>query len=218
MNKDLPSLVFITGTDGSGKSCISEWLVKSLLDKGVETILVWSRFNNFFSKPLLALARVTGHNYYRNYNGIKFGFHDFEKFYFFRNLFAIMQSIDVNIATYRNIRKKMKYCEVVVCERGPWDTLMDVVVDTGLYSLIGSSLGRVFTFQVDNEQSIVLYIKRAKENMLCTRPELVHDHKLDKKIAAYDKSAAIYGWHTIHNDATLEETFYQISSVLQLSQ
>lgn len=218
MTKKIPSLIFVTGTDGSGKTCISNWLVERLRDSGISTALVWSRFNNYLSKPFLGITRLSGHNYYRMYNGVKFGFHDFEKLSVIRNFFAVLQLIDVNIATYLYIKKPLQKFDVVVCERGPWDTLMDIVVDTSLFNLLGSSFGQLFTAQVHNNKSLVLFIKRSKINILCTRPELIHDYKLVKKIAVYNQSANIYGWKIIDNNASLAETHEQINRILRLAQ
>jgi hypothetical protein len=124
----------------------------------------------------------------------------------------------VNIATYRNIKRIQCDHDIVVCERGPWDTLMDVVVDTSLDQLIGSPLGRLFSAQVHDSKAAVLFIQRSKENILRTRPELIHDYKLDKKIAVFNRSADVYGWHIIENDGPLTATYKQIENVLRLPQ
>ena len=119
MSLNIPSLIIITGADGVGKSSISRWLVERLLTRGVKAGLVWSRFGNFFSKPFLALARLSGHNFYKTFDGVLFGFHNFENLKGFRYLFALMQAIDVNIAALKNIRGAKKKYNVLVCERGP---------------------------------------------------------------------------------------------------
>ena len=106
----LPTLISIVGVDGSGKTTLASWLVDELAAQGHRPVLVWSRFRNYLSKPLLALTRLTGHNYYRTVDGVKFGFHDFERLVGYRELFAVLQAIDVNIAAYARIADSTLKC------------------------------------------------------------------------------------------------------------
>jgi hypothetical protein len=215
MSSDIPSLIFITGADGVGKSRIARWLVERLLARGFKTGLVWSRFSNFFSKPLLALTRLSGHNFYKTVDGVLFGFHNFENLRGFRNLFAFLQAVDVNIAVLRDIRSKRDRYDILVCERGPWDTLADVIADTGLDKLTDGVLSRLFTAQVRNEARVLL-IKRSKHNIIQTRPELVHDYKLDRKLNIYDRLADVNRWPMIDNNYSIESTCDAIAKLLQL--
>jgi thymidylate kinase len=216
MSSNIQPLIFITGADGVGKSCIARWLVESLAIRGIKTGLVWSRFRNFLSKPLLALARLSGHNFYKTFDGVLFGFHNFEKLYGFRYLFALMQAIDVNIAAIKDIKCVKHRFDILVCERGPWDTLADVVADTGLDSLIESSISKLFTAQIRNDAK-VLMVKRSKENIVRSRPELIHDFKLERKLAIYDRLAQINRWPIIDNNDSIETTYKTIEKLLQFA-
>ena len=215
MSSNIPSLIFITGADGVGKSSLSRWIVRNLLVQGFKADLVWSRFGNFLSKPLLALTRLSGHNFYKIFDGVLFGFHNFEKLYGFRYLFALLQAIDVNIATIKNIRNKKHRFDVLVCERGPWDTLADVIADTNINNLFDGTLSRLFTAQIKNDAK-VLMIKRSRENILRSRPELIHDYKLSRKIDIYDRLAEINRWSIVDNNHSIEKTHKAIGKLLKL--
>jgi len=215
MGLKLPSIIFITGTDGAGKSFLSGWLVDRLCDQGIKAIHVWTRFNNLLSKPFLAFTRLTRHNHYKLIDGTRFGFHNFENLGPLRYLFLSLQCADVNIAAYRDITLVKKQCDVIVCERGPWDTLADVMADTGLSISPASRLGRLFTAQVASD-AMVLFIKRSKNNILSTRPELVHDYKMDKKISIYQQLAKSGNWQVIDNNGRIEETKITISNLLNI--
>lgn len=215
MSSDIPSLIFITGADGVGKSCIAQWLVERLLARGFKAGLVWSRFSNFLSKPLLALTRLSGHNFYKTVDGVLFGFHDFENLSAFRYLFALLQAIDVNIAAIRDIRSIRHRFDILVCERGPWDTLADVIADTGLDNLFEGVLSRLFTAQVRNKARVLL-VKRSKHNIFQTRPELIHDYKLDRKLAIYNRLAEVNRWSIVDNNHSIETTHKEIAKLLQL--
>lgn len=217
MALNIPSLIFITGADGVGKSILSRWLVAQLQTQGTKAGLVWSRFGNFLSKPFLALTRLSGHNFYKTFDGVLFGFHNFENLKGFRYLFALMQAIDVNIAALKNIRGAKKKYNVLVCERGPWDTLADVIADTALDNLYEGILSRLFTAQI-REGTKVIMIKRSKENILLSRPELIHDYKLDRKLEIYNRLAIMNRWPTVNNNYSLEETQNRITKLLQLTE
>ena len=213
MQSKISPLIFITGTDGAGKSVLSEWLVQYFKEQGFKAGLVWSRFNNLLSKPLLGLARLTHHNYYKKIDGVLFGFHDFVHLECFRHLFALLQAIDVNLAAFRDMRKARQSYDIIVCERGPWDTIVDVIADTGFDNLSNTLLGRVFTIQV-RTRSIVIFIDRSKDNIFSSRPEMVHDDKLEKKIEIYSRLAKENGWFVVDNNQSLAAAKRQIRQIL----
>lgn len=209
------SLVSIVGVDGSGKTTLSTWLKDHLTERGHDVEIVWSRFRNYLSKPLLALTRLTGQNYYRTIDGTLFGFHDFERLPVYRELFAALQAVDVNIAAYSRIRSARRSHDIVICERGPWDTLVDVTSDTGLDWLPQSALGRLYAAQIRRD-GVVVHISRRRENILETRPELVHDHKLARRIALYERLAVQNGWLQVDNNGTLDGAQQQLAEALRI--
>jgi hypothetical protein len=199
-----PGLIFIVGTDGSGKTHLANVLKETLAGHGYRTEVVWSRFQNFFSKPFLALTRLSGHNHYRVLDGVRFGFHDFKALGPLRWLFAILQAIDVNIGAYLNITRKRRTVDVLICERGPWDTLSDVMVDTGLRISPQSLLGRVFLLQAKKAGPVFL-IQRSPVNVIATRPELHYDYKLNAKVDSYNYLTARQNWTVIENNGLLRQ-------------
>lgn len=211
----LPTLISIVGVDGSGKSTLGGWLIEELERRGRRPVLVWSRFRNYLSKPLLALTRLTGHNYYRTIDGVRFGFHDFERLYGYRELFALLQAIDVNIAAYSRIQRRRQAADIVVCERGPWDTLVDVTADTGLAWLPGSRLGAAYGGFMRRDARVLL-ISRNYRNIVQTRPELVHDGKLELRMGLYEQLACEQGWDVIDNNGSLDSARRGILAALGL--
>ncbi len=212
----VPSVISIVGVDGSGKTTLANWLKDELSACGREPVLVWSRFRNYLSKPLLALTRLTGHNHYRTLDGVRFGFHDFESLVGYRELFAVLQAVDVNIAAYSRIYRQRARSDIVLCERGPWDTLVDVTADTGLAWLPASRLGRIYSLMIRRNAS-VLWVSRDQDKIIKTRPELKHDYKLPKRIALYSQLAALYNWHIIDNNGSLAATQSQMLEALGMA-
>ena len=207
-------LVCITGTDGAGKTCITDWLQVYLQQHGRDTATVWSRFNNYLSKPILAITRLTGHNHFKPVGDEVHGFHDFQTLGIWRYVFAFLQAIDVNVATYIKILKPRKDCDVLICERGPWDTLTDVIVDTRLTQLKNHWIGKLIVRQVSHK-SITFLISRDIEKICETRTELNDDYKLKEKYATYHELQKQYGWILIDNNASLDGTKQQIVDQLK---
>jgi thymidylate kinase len=214
MISKLPELICITGVDGSGKSSLTEWLIEYLTSEGRNVTSTWSRFNNYLSKPLLAVTRLTGHNHKPNIDGVKYGFHDFEGLYIFRELFALLQAIDTNIATYFKITRKKKNVDCLICERSPWDTMVDVIADTGKDEFVYKYLSDLYVSQVKNN-SLTLFIDRDYDKIIATRPELQHDYKMEKKISSYREIANKENWCVIDNNSSIENARNQIIDILK---
>jgi len=197
------NIICIVGSDGSGKTTLANCLVSEIEKRGKKVAHVWMRFNNFFSKVLLAFARMRGYSYYKYFDGIKMGFHDFENVWWLRWPFAFLQMIDVNIASWFKFRT-CKGNDVVVFERSPWDTLSDVMADTGIQYLEKNCIGRgiVHAFR---GKSIVLWVDRDIVSIRDSRIELKMDYKLDVKISNYQRMANFFGWVRIDNNRSIEE-------------
>lgn len=198
------SLISIVGVDGCGKTTLLELVRQRLVAQGLRVEVVWSRFNNYLSKPLLALTRLTGHNRRLKIDGVPFGYHDFERLPVYRELFAFTQMVDVNLAAFMRIRPALlRPNDVVILERGPWDTLVDVMADTGLESLASAAFGRWIVRSIANRGKTVL-IRRPVDKIMASRPELMHDRKLVLRSGYYDSLASRHKWQVVNNDSTLE--------------
>jgi hypothetical protein len=209
--RKIPGLIAITGVDGCGKTTLTHWLAEQLSKSGYETRIVWSRFNNYLSKPLLALTRLTGHNRRLTIDGVPFGFHDFETLHWYKHLFVFLQGVDVNIATWWRIsRVHGRPGGILICERGPWDTLVDVVADTGLTNLPVSRLGRWYVRGMVTREARTILVRRSLDKILSSRPSLKHDYKLGLRINEYERLAALYNWVVIDNNGTLDEAKAQL--------
>ena len=206
--------IAITGIDGSGKSTLSAWLQDELVKRGYQPVILWSRFNNYLSLPFLAVTRLTGHNYYETNNGVRMGYHNFEQFpVLFKWLFILLQSIDVNIATLFKLVLPSRKSAVTICERGPWDTFVDVISDTDLDGLITSSIPDIFVAQLSGRTDVIL-IERDLDLIYSARSEMMHDVKLERRKLLYQRLAEVRSWTVLKNNSSLEITKERLGRII----
>lgn len=214
VNIDTNSRVyFLIGVDGSGKTTITKWLVDICKKRNISCQIIWSRFNNYISIPFIALTKISKHCYYQNIMGTKFGYHNYERLFLLKYIFFFLQMIDVNIATFFHIKRKINKKNITICERGPYDTLIDVISDTGLFSILNSKISYLYYFQV-NKKKNVIYIKRNYHEIIISRPELAYDNKLKLRIKMYENLAQKNKWHVVDNNGSLEKTKNEIIKII----
>lgn len=205
--RNLPyRIIFLTGVDGSGKTYFAEKLMEVLGARGIPATHIWSRFNNYLSKPLLAYARLIGLNYYECEDGVKVGYHDFESSAIISTLFVILQLCDVWIASILKFwAPALSSKVIVVSDRGPHDTLIDVTLDTGKNDLPKSFLGKLYLRSIPFRQAR-LFIYRDRAKIELARPDVKKDRKFHKRLALYLDNEKDLNLVRIDNNGSIEET------------
>lgn len=209
----LPRIIFFVGMDGAGKTLYANMLLEELKRRGVDCRHVWSRYNNYLSKPLLGLTRLTGHNYKEYHDGIEFGYHEFGSSRIISYLFITLQMIDANLATLFKICRPSKKNRVLVCDRGPYDTIVDVMLDTGKRNFDNKCFRSYLAFLPKDH--IVFYIHRPIREIYDCRPELKHDRSLPVKNKLYEELCADFGWKRIENTASPSAVFKRMFCLLR---
>jgi hypothetical protein len=199
------ALICLVGCDGSGKSTLARFIVDELRRRGYRPVLLWSRYNHFFSKPLLAVARLLGYSPKEVHDGTTFGYHDFYRASWLKWSFIVLQIIDVNLAICKQLRAARRKGDVVVFERSPWDTLADIMLDTRHERLGETCWGRWIVASMA-ERSTVFWVQRDFTSILLTRPELRFDRDLRMKMRNYESLALTFAWNRIINSGKLEDT------------
>ena len=133
-------LVALAGVDGGGKTFLLGALRDRLDAAGVPHRHVWTRFRNYLSKPLLALARLTGHNRKEELGGVRTGYHDFAGRPWLAWPFLCLQVIDNLLDIWWRYHRSPDR-RVVLADRCIYDTLVDLAVDTGLDDVVLGRLG-----------------------------------------------------------------------------
>lgn len=208
----MKKIICIVGSDGSGKSTLAKYVVDVLSQQGHKPVLVWSRYNHLFSKPLLAFARLMGRSPRETHEGVIFGYHYFNVWYL-KWPFILLQCLDVNIVVRWQLWRSKNKGNVLVFERSPWDTLADVMLDVmerekeypASAKVMGLPLwiarGMVSTMR----GAQVFLISRSVANIVASRPAMKHDQDLIRKLDIYEHLSFLFGWKKIDNNGALIE-------------
>ena len=197
-------IICLVGSDGAGKTTLSKYIVEQLAKRNHTVVPLWSRSINITSKVLLAFARWFGHAGFEWHDGVKFGYHNFEKVFWLRWPYIFLQAIDANIACRYKLWRN-RNADVIVFERSPWDTLSDVMLDTGCSSASQKWIGRRLVSCVNTPNCKVIWVNRELKLVLESRKELRHDRVLAKQIIGYARMAKQFGWDELANNETLEQ-------------
>ena len=210
----LPRIIFFVGVDGAGKSYFTQKLLYELKNQGASASHLWLRFSNITSKPLLALCRILKLNYYENHHDVRVGYHDFEKSKTVSALFIFLQLIDVWIVTLIKLWPRLLLYRVIVCDRGVFDTLVDVMVDTKKNKLYSQLIGKLYTALLPKSY-VVIYLSRDPDKIFEMRPDVFFDRNFNIRVSLYNTCAEFFDWKIVDNNHTETETFKSILSELQ---
>lgn len=206
-------IICLVGSDGAGKTTLSRYVAEQLAKRNYKAVLLWSRSINITSKVLLAFARLFGYSGYEWHDDIKFGYHNFEKVFWLRWPYIVFQAIDANIACRYKLWKN-RSVDVIIFERSPWDTLSDVILDTGCTSASQKWIGRWMVSCVNTMNCKVLWVNRDIKLVLESRRELRHDRVLEKQIIGYSCLAHQFGWDELENNETLGHVMVKLDDWL----
>lgn len=199
-------LLALCGVDGAGKTLLVERLAARLAAEGLPTRHVWSRFRNYLSKPLLALARLTGHNRKEHHPGFTVGYHEFRGTAYARPFLAL-QAIDTALDTRWRFRGR----SLILADRCALDTLVDLCVDTGLDELVLERLAPRLVALLPRPAAAVV-IQRSPAAIAAQRPDAVADRNFARRRALYQRLAARLDLPLLDNDGPVEAA---VDAVLQ---
>jgi glycosyltransferase involved in cell wall biosynthesis len=193
-------LLAICGVDGAGKTLLVERIAARLAADGIASRRVWSRFRNYLSKPLLAAARLTGHNRKEHHPGFTIGYHEFHSTFWARPFLAL-QAVDLALDTLCRFRGP----ELILADRCPLDTLVDLCVDTGLDELVLDRLGPRILALLPRPAAAVV-VQRSPALIAAQRPDAVADRNFARRRVLYQRLAARLDLPLIDNDGPVEAT------------
>ncbi|MFO1049901.1 MAG: hypothetical protein U1E52_18620 [Geminicoccaceae bacterium] len=195
-------LVALVGVDGGGKSFLLERLGRRLAAAGVPHRHVWSRYRNYLSKPLLALARLTGHNRKERLGGVRIGYHEFAGRPLLAWPFLALQIADLVLDCWWRYHLPHDR-RLIVADRCVYDTLVDLAVDTGLDHVLLGGLGRWLVARLPRPHLAVV-LNRPVAAIRAARPDVLIDRDFARRRALYLRLADAFGLPVLENDSSPE--------------
>lgn len=210
----VPSVIYVMGIDGSGKTTVVEWLAHTLREQGYQVDVQWLRFNHVLSKPLLAFCRLTGLTRYEKKNGIRVGYHDFHRSQIVSWLFVFLQYLDaLRVKLTRVLPRLRGERNVVILDRYVYDIIIDLMIDTGIDELDDTWLGRAMIGLLP-QGTAVLPLARERNALLAARPESEVDDNFVRRLALYDQIVARQNLPVMENNASLDDLLSRVSTRL----
>ena len=196
-------LVALVGVDGGGKTFLLDALGRRLADAGLPHRHVWTRFRNYLSKPLLALARLTGHNRKEQRAGIRTGYHDFAGRPWLAWPFLALQVADLVLDGWWRYHRQSDR-RLILADRCVYDTLVDLAVDTGLDDVLFGRLGRWLVARLPGPHLAVV-LNRPVAAIRADRPDVLLDRHFARRRSLYRRLAAEFRLPVLENDAPADQ-------------
>jgi len=121
-----PLLIYVSGIDGSGKTTVATFLYYQLRKYGLPVVRIWFRFPYFLLYPILFLARKLGLTKVYESNSRTFTVHFFEPI---ANPYTILFVFDFALNFMFRIVLRSLLPLIIIVERGPLDSLVDLLSD-----------------------------------------------------------------------------------------
>lgn len=173
----------ISGSDGTGKSTITDNLKIQLENENKKVETIWLRFNHKLAKVVNILGRIAGKSYYETYSWGKVGYHDYNGLIGSLYIYAVLfDHLLFRILNRKKIFEK-RNCDALIIDRYIIDIMADLIVDTNKNELVY----RLFFKYVKSEVlGSKVFILDCDYNIVISRREDIKDDKnWLKKQAAY---------------------------------
>ncbi len=192
---DLPHMLCLSGVDGCGKTHLLRHIRDEFFLNGIDHRHVWSRFRNYLSKPLLFIARITGHNRKEQIGGVHYGVHDFRDVTWLVRPFLILQFIDnvIDILFRYHLSRRR-----ILGDRCVLDTLVDLAADTGRDDIVFGIYGRILLALLPQPVRLII-INRPIENIIRDRPDALVDPLFFERRRLFQVAAERFSIPVIHN-------------------
>ncbi len=204
-------MVCLIGVDGCGKSTLLAQLSEQLGLQQHAHGYVWSRFRNYVSKPLLALTRLTGHNRKVEINGVRIGLHEFAGNRLLSRAFLLLQQCDMWLDIALRYRPRLRKA-MVLGDRCPLDTLVDVAVDTGMDDHVFGSYGRAVMRWLP-QPALIVMVTRNADDARASRPDIAADPFYQRRVLLYERLARTFDLPVLQNDGGIAQALLQLSQI-----
>ncbi len=207
--------IIFSGIDGSGKSTYARIFECRLKSNGMSVKYVYMRGldRTFLSLPFLALCRLLKiTKVHKLESGIRVSEYPFYSYKPLRLLWPLLQLVDSMIYILLLIRLPQLFYDVIIFDRSPIDTLVDIIADTRLP--IGVGVLQKLFLSLLPRNSIVIILDVNEEIALIRKKDILRKSYLSVRRRIYNKLADFYGWHVISTNGSFKTPINSIKNVI----
>ncbi|ABX07720.1 Thymidylate kinase-like (plasmid) [Herpetosiphon aurantiacus DSM 785] len=207
-------MIYITGSDGTGKTTQVHRLMEVLTAQGLPVIHRWLRFPFRLSGLLLVYARIRGLSWYEAHPYGRQGYWDFHASWLMQHVFPIVLWFDALSVAIQAVYWPISRGNIIVCERFVVDMLADLMVATQDFGLLKRWYARWF-MRLLPARTLVILLDGDPVHIRQRRPDLAYDRVLSDRIRAVRIIAAQCGWPLIAADQSIDAIHQTICTFVE---
>jgi hypothetical protein len=167
----------------------------------------------FISIPFLALCQLLKiTKVHRLEGGIRASEYRFYAYKPLRLLWPLIQFVDSMIYTLILILLPKHFYDVIIFDRSPIDTLVDIIADTMLP--IGMGILQKLFLSLLPRNSVVIILDINEKIALIRKRDILGKSYLSVRRRIYIKLAELYRWHVISTNGSFETLTHSIESII----
>lgn len=207
-------LLYISGTDGSGKTTLCQQYIKMLKKEGYDTRYVWMRFPHIFSLVILGYCRLRGFTTYRIMDGQKIGKWEFYRSPIVCSILPWVLLFDTAIGFVYKIYVPIIFGKIILCDRFVIDVLVDLMVSTNNFDIHRNLVGKLFMGLIPWGVSKILILDVEPDIISSRRKDLNYDDLIKVKVSAFRLISKEYSLVLINANNFITADWRLISDIL----
>jgi dTMP kinase len=208
-----PRLIVLLGVDGTGKSTQAELLTKDAEARGIRTVAVWSRWEPFILRPIMAAARrasggdaASSGDAYERHASFK---RRVSRLAAARRAWEWLASVDHGVRTIPKILSARRSAELVIADRYYHDALVDMGANYGSRPPRARGLFRLFP-----RPDRIIVLDAPEEIVFGRKEDVPSIEYLRERRPLYLELAKEHGWPVVDATQSREAVHAEVAEIV----